>query len=77
MFKFPNVYTDKSAEAKIKAMHTCHLINNMCATDLNGNPQAYFRLPVVLNKKVLGRQRSKSVELIEHRPTLLLTHNAQ
>jgi hypothetical protein len=57
----------------------------LCACDLEGRPQAFFVLPVVtavpcvhiynqVDTSFLGSQ--KSVELIEHKPTLLLTHNA-
>jgi len=60
--------------------------NELCACDKEGKPQAFFTLEVIaeipcihilkpLNQKVLGVPRSEGLELLEHKPTLLLAHN--
>lgn len=70
---FPNVFAyfgQKNETEKIRAQMVCHTTGAMCATDLDGNPQAYFRLPVWTNKRVLGSLRSEG--RLEHKPTLLL-----
>ncbi len=48
----------KHADEKTEALFNLE-DNELCATDLEGKPQAFFKLPVTPNKKVLGVPRSE------------------
>lgn len=62
-------FGEKHENQKLAAAAICHEHGAMCATDKEGKPQAFFRLPVISKKRVLGRPR---VEALEWEPTLLL-----
>jgi hypothetical protein len=86
--KFKSPFAFFGIPHKLESVQVMQCVENtqLCAVDLEGKPQALFTKSLItevpclhilkpLNQKVLGVPRSEGMELLEHKPTLLLAHN--